>query len=132
MKNKKQFLVKSALLKAFALISYCNHLQIAIYQFVLICDIDLCSSVDTFFFCVALDVPQKECISALCYVLTVQKGKEPEQEHSADYLLFKYLDKKKWAKLTYLDNSINLEMFNEETANSKSHGWKVDAGQWIL
>lgn len=84
------------------------------------------------FFCVALDVPQKECISVLCYVLTVQKAKEPEQEHSADYLLFKYLDKRKWAKLTYLDNSINLEMFNEETANSKSHGWKVDAGQWIL
>lgn len=32
----------------------------------------------------------------------------------------------------HLDNSINLERFNEETAKSKSRGWKVDVEQWIL
>lgn len=43
-----QKVLKSALFQATTLISYCSDLQTVIYQFVLICDSQLCSSAETF------------------------------------------------------------------------------------
>lgn len=118
---------------ATTLISYCSDLQTVIYQFVLICGSQLCSSAETF-----SGLPwfhhRKGTLLFSGMVGQIRRPRNWNKNTQEIVWILNTKKKRNPSNPTHLNNDVNLVRFNEEVANFKLHGWpwKIGVGQWIL